>query len=153
MTDNAAPRNRGKPGFTSAVREVVLIVVGVLIALSLEGLWQDRNERIAERSLLLGLTNEFVDNSRALSSTVGGHHRIVASAEEFIAQVEAAQKPMTSADHARFVSHSMSASPGREPAADGAGPGAERPGQGQRLAGGLEGKPSGHERSGAERLR
>ena len=90
MTDNAAPRNRGKPGFTSAVREVVLIVIGVLIALSLEGLWQDRTERIAERNLLLGLTNEFVDNSRALRRTRGGHRRIVASAEEFIVQVEAA---------------------------------------------------------------
>ena len=66
----------------------MLIVVGVLIALSLEAVWQDRAERAAERDLLRGLRDEFVENSRSLDRWLLLHQRIVSSTREFIAVLE-----------------------------------------------------------------
>ena len=88
MSDSDFLRGRGRAGFTFAVREVILIVTGVLIALSLESLWQSRSERAAEEDLLLGLRDEFVENSASLDRWLGLHERVVTTAEEFIAKVE-----------------------------------------------------------------
>jgi len=67
---------------------VVLIVVGVLIALSLESVWQNRAERAAEENLLLGLRDEFVENSSSLERWLGLHERVVTATEQFIAHLE-----------------------------------------------------------------
>ncbi len=73
--------------FRLAVREVVLIVLGVLIALSLESVWQDRADRQSERALLAGLREEFVENAESLDRWIELHERIALAAEQFIAHL------------------------------------------------------------------
>ncbi len=69
------------------MREVILIVLGVLIALSLESVWQDRADRKAEQALLEGLRDEFVENAESLDRWLELHERIALAAEQFIAHL------------------------------------------------------------------
>ena len=58
--------DRPTSGLRASFRDVVLIVVGVLIALSLEAMWQYRADRADEDELLAGLLMEFRENVDAL---------------------------------------------------------------------------------------
>ncbi len=76
------------PGIRSAVREVLLIVLGVLIALSLDALWEYRVDRAAERDLLRGLHGEFSENAGALDRWIELHQGVAASTAAFLARIE-----------------------------------------------------------------
>jgi hypothetical protein len=49
-----------------AIRDLVVVIVGILAALWLEGWWQDRLDRKEEAFLLVGLREEFVANREQL---------------------------------------------------------------------------------------
>jgi hypothetical protein len=74
----------------SALREVALIVLGVLIALSLDALWQYRVDRGAERDLLLGLQDEFAENAGALDRWITLHQGVAGAATAVLTHLEAA---------------------------------------------------------------
>jgi hypothetical protein len=60
-------RPSGERSFTQdAIRDLVVVVVGILAALWLESAWQDRQDRVEEALLLHGLRTEFVDNREQL---------------------------------------------------------------------------------------
>ena len=50
-----------------AVGEIILIVIGILIALQINTWSEDRQDRKAEREIISGLQNEFILNSKLLS--------------------------------------------------------------------------------------
>lgn len=97
----------------SAAREVLLIVLGVLIALSLDALWQYRVDRAAEQDLLRGLHVEFAENAGALDRWIGLHQGVAASTSAFLARVEAA-----TAGSSVSVADSLIADLGRTPTFD-----------------------------------
>lgn len=49
-----------------ALRDLIVVVVGILAALYLESWWQDRQDRAEEALLLAGLRAEFADNRQQL---------------------------------------------------------------------------------------
>lgn len=85
--DGDSPRSGGAT-FRAAIREVVLIVLGVLIALSIESLWQDRSDRVKERALLASARDEFAENADALDRWLELHQRVAASADAFLGYLE-----------------------------------------------------------------
>jgi len=88
---STTPSGRARLSLGSAAREVLLIVVGVLLALSLEALWQYRGERTAEGALLEGLRAELAANLESLERTLGAHGRVARSGEELIRRLEGAR--------------------------------------------------------------
>lgn len=53
-----------------AIRDLVVVVVGILAALWLESWWQDQADRREERQILSGLHEEFTANALALESHI-----------------------------------------------------------------------------------
>jgi hypothetical protein len=53
-----------------AIRDLIVVVVGILAALYLESWWQDRQDRVEEASLLQGLRQEFVENREQLVNRI-----------------------------------------------------------------------------------
>ena len=88
MTEDIGSPRSGRRTLWAAIREVVLIVLGVLIALSLESVWQDRSERMIERELLASLRDEFTHNASALDRWLLLHERGAASAHAFLSYLE-----------------------------------------------------------------
>ena len=66
----------------------MLIVLGVLIALSLDALWQYRVDRAAEADLLRGLHGEFLENEAALDRWIALHQGVAASTTAFLTRIE-----------------------------------------------------------------
>jgi hypothetical protein len=65
-------KNRaGKTGkyLKSAIGEIVLVVIGILIALQINNWNQKRLSRIEEKNILSALHNEFLENKKMLDST------------------------------------------------------------------------------------
>lgn len=85
---------QGKPTLRRRVfqslREVLLIVVAVLIAIGLESLWQDRQNRREERDLLEALHEEMETNSAELQRWINLHEMVHASATELLQAVRTA---------------------------------------------------------------
>ena len=78
MLESQAEDAKGKVG--RSLREVLLIVMGVLIALALESLWQDRQDRIVESEMLAGLLAELEENQEKVAQSLQVHEKIGAAA-------------------------------------------------------------------------
>ena len=72
-----------------ALREVFLIVVAVLIAIGLESLWQDHQDRGEERELLEALHEEMEANSVELQRWINLHEMVRSSAANLLETVRA----------------------------------------------------------------
>jgi len=53
-----------------AIGEIVLVVIGILIALQVNNWNEERKEKIQEQRILVGLHNEFLDNHKVLSDRI-----------------------------------------------------------------------------------
>ncbi|MBN1459023.1 MAG: hypothetical protein JXA57_05770 [Armatimonadetes bacterium] len=82
-------RGRMPKSVSLALREVFLIVISVLIAIGLDSLWQDRQDRRGERELLEALHNEMELNSRELERWISLHGRVHSSSAELLRMVRA----------------------------------------------------------------
>jgi hypothetical protein len=64
-------RPSGERSFTQdAIRDVIIVVVGILAALWLESAWQDFNDRKTERQILTSLRIEFEKNQEELDGMI-----------------------------------------------------------------------------------
>jgi hypothetical protein len=70
-----------------ALREVLLIVVAVLIAIGLESQWQDSQDRGEERELLEALREEMEANSMELQRWINLHEMVRSSAANLLEAV------------------------------------------------------------------
>lgn len=61
--------NKTSKYFKYAVGEIVLVVIGILIALQINNWNQSRLDRIEEKNILATLHDEFLDNKKMLDST------------------------------------------------------------------------------------
>ena len=58
------------PFWVDALRDLVIVIVGILAALWLESWWQDRLDRQEEENILAGLSEEFATNRAELASLI-----------------------------------------------------------------------------------
>jgi len=64
-----AAENKVLPYMRYAIGEIVLVVIGILIALQINNWNQERLNRIEEKNILSTLHNEFLENKKKLDST------------------------------------------------------------------------------------
>ena len=64
--------------------EFLVVVVGILVAIGLNGWWTDRAELAHERYLLLGLQAEFKTNLALFNQTAKLHHETIEQARQLI---------------------------------------------------------------------
>ena len=62
--------NKTSKYFTYAIGEIVLVVIGILIALQINNWNENRLEKIQEQSILSNLNREFVQNKQALNASI-----------------------------------------------------------------------------------
>lgn len=84
----SSDRPSGQSRVRVTIREVVLIVVGVMIALTLEARWQMILERRAENDLIDRLRVELSRNAESVSRWLTLHERVAASTAELIHVLE-----------------------------------------------------------------
>ena len=67
-----------------AVGEIILVVVGILIALQINDWYQDRLDRKTERSYLVSMQQELVEDSQNLHATIEGNTHLLAGIDELL---------------------------------------------------------------------
>lgn len=70
---------------TRAIREIVIVVVGILIAFGLDAAWERRNKAAEERAHLRALASDFDENVRRLRAHVRTEDRISTSSQALLA--------------------------------------------------------------------
>jgi hypothetical protein len=76
-------RPSGESSFVSdAIRDLVVVVVGILAAVYLESWWQDGQDRAEEGLLLRGLRAEFIENKSQLTEKISYRSRTIDAADQ-----------------------------------------------------------------------
>ena len=68
----------------TALGELVIVVIGVIIALGVDSWWSDLQDATAERGHLVALSSEFSTNQETLESNIATLQRIKGSARELL---------------------------------------------------------------------
>ena len=66
-----------------AMGEIILVVIGILIALQLNTLNQNRQDRIQEQQILVQLLNEYENNLVQLNQKISIRNEIMSKVTEF----------------------------------------------------------------------
>jgi hypothetical protein len=75
-----------------AIGEIVLVVIGILVALSINN-WNEREKlKVEEQKLIGALTEEIESNIKKLESTISGNEFIIQKSNEFLKKVAADKK-------------------------------------------------------------
>ena len=79
--------SEGKTGkyFKYAIGEIVLVMIGILLALQVSNWNQERKDRISERKLLDNIHRDFVHNKVGFDSLKAIHYRALNGLEKLIA--------------------------------------------------------------------
>lgn len=98
-------RPSGENSFwVDAARDLIIVVVGILAALWLEGWWQDRQDRQEEHEILTGLRVEFAANADELETLIGTWTRIGQSIGRTLQLMGDAENEQSVADFQEAVS-------------------------------------------------
>ena len=81
-------QNKTGKYFKYAIGEIVLVVIGILIALQINNWNKSRSERHQELQLLKSLKKEYVDNLNQLNDKIFIRKKIIHSANELIKLIE-----------------------------------------------------------------
>lgn len=73
-----------RKSLSSMTVELVIVIVGILMAISIDSWWQDRHDRIAEQALLHALRTEFQANAAELDLQFTWYENRFASVEELL---------------------------------------------------------------------
>ena len=71
--------------------EAAAIVASILLAFAIDAWWQNRQVRVDEQEVLVGLRAEFAANRETLARHLAGYTRSIQSLEDFLALVEDGQ--------------------------------------------------------------
>lgn len=83
----SADDNKPLKYFRYAIGEIVLLVIGILIALSINTWNNERNNRIEEYQILEGLKNEFEYNLQALHKDLNKNRNVIITVDSIIALI------------------------------------------------------------------
>lgn len=78
-------KNKTGKYFKYAIGEIVLVMIGILLALQVSNWNQDRKDRISERKLLDNIHRDFVHNKVGFDSLKAIHYRVLDGLEKSIA--------------------------------------------------------------------
>ncbi|WP_445385750.1 hypothetical protein ACT6NV_02815 [Robiginitalea sp. IMCC44478] len=85
IRQNLLMENKTGKYFKYAVGEIVLVMIGILLALQVNNWNQDRKDRISERKLLDNIHRDFVHNKVDFDSLKAIHYRALDGLEKLIA--------------------------------------------------------------------
>ncbi|HSM64529.1 MAG TPA: DUF6090 family protein, partial [Gillisia sp.] len=75
-----------------AIGEIVLVVIGILIALSINNWNENRKERIEERALLTQLQSEFESNYQQLSEKITIRNNMISASLKLLEYIDYPEK-------------------------------------------------------------
>lgn len=73
--------------------EVLLIVLGIIIAVSIESWWSDVKDETEAKEILVGLKDEFVRNKEQLESKIAYNEQVVAAIHTLLRSTASARDP------------------------------------------------------------
>jgi hypothetical protein len=103
---NLRQRGRLRRYGTYAIGEVVLIVVGIMIALSLDSWWTARQERAEERELLVSLQADYRANLSSLRADREKLTNLVAAADRILKYMDGVEAADPARDLRRLTAYS-----------------------------------------------
>ena len=75
-------------GWRGALGELVIVIVGVIIALGVESWWSDRQDRVAEKGHLEALQSEFTENLGTVNGNMEFLERVKGSVRDLVGMME-----------------------------------------------------------------
>ena len=78
-------KNKTGKYFKYAIGEIVLVMIGILLALQVSNWNQDRKDRISERKILDNIHRDFVHNKVDFDSVKAIHYRALDGLEKLVA--------------------------------------------------------------------
>jgi hypothetical protein len=88
IRQNMIKENRVSKYFLYAIGEIILVVIGILIALSINNWNENRKERILEIALLKQLQSEFMDNLSQLDERVEIRDNMISAGIELMEYID-----------------------------------------------------------------
>lgn len=65
-----------------AIGEIILVVIGILIALQINNWNENRKKNIEETKILINLKNEIINNQEELTATIENHKFVLEKVDE-----------------------------------------------------------------------
>jgi hypothetical protein len=90
-----------------AIRDLIIVIVGILAALFLESWWQDRQDRAEEALLLVGLRSEFVANQAQLTQKMSVWSFAIDSVDQAVAYMVDVDETPDAAEIAQAFKYSL----------------------------------------------
>jgi len=67
-----------------AVGEIILVVIGILIALQINDWYEDRLDRESERSYLVSMQQDLAEDRQKLRATIDGNTHLLAGVDDLL---------------------------------------------------------------------
>jgi hypothetical protein len=88
IRQNLVAENKFSKYLLYAIGEIILVVIGILIALSINNWNENRKERIEERALLMQLQSEFKSNLKQLDEKIAIRNEMISSSFKLLAYID-----------------------------------------------------------------
>jgi uncharacterized membrane protein YgaE (UPF0421/DUF939 family) len=75
IRQNMLTKNKTGTYFKYAIREIVLVMIGILLALQVSNWNQERKDRISKRKLLDNIYRDFIQNKVSFDALKAIHYR------------------------------------------------------------------------------
>jgi uncharacterized membrane protein YgaE (UPF0421/DUF939 family) len=75
IRQNMLAKNKTGTYFKYAIREIVLVMIGILLALQVSNWNQERKDRISKRKLLDNIYRDFIQNKVSFDALKAIHYR------------------------------------------------------------------------------
>jgi hypothetical protein len=75
--------------------EAIVIVASILLAFGIDAWWAERNQKIDEHEILLGLQEEFSQNRATLEFVINAHQQSARYMEQMLLAIDAQSWPLT----------------------------------------------------------
>ena len=90
--------NKNSKYFKYAIGEIVLVVIGILIALQINNWNEERKTKIKEQNLIIALKHEFQLNLEKITLTIENNSNNIKGAEEFASILSPVETNLTDAE-------------------------------------------------------
>ena len=85
VEDDSPQQVFGLPDVARILRDIVIVVAGILIAFALDAWWEERADRQEERAILLSLKAEFEKNAHHIFQAQRQHERALSASLQLLA--------------------------------------------------------------------
>ena len=89
------------------IGEVLLVVIGILIALQVDNWNEERTDRLEEQRVLLQLKEEFLDNRKQIGAKIALHQDIVHSCQAILQIIDQQENPYAADSLNRYLAKTL----------------------------------------------